>query len=93
MVNEAYDSKGVKYKVGMEVMIPGGPDLWYITRIDLGEDNKVGKLYLINSKLDMFDMISNLRMVTLTGYFKPEFLKIAKDIDKREYWDVKKGLK
>lgn len=93
MTTEAYDAKGTKYKVGMEVLLPGGADLWYITKIELGPDNKVGKLHLINSKFDMFEEIQSMRHVTLTGYFKPEFSKMAKELDKRDYWDVKKNLK
>lgn len=93
MTTEAYDARGTKYKVGMEVLLPGGADLWYITKIELGPDNKVGKLYLINSKFDMFEEIQSMRHVTLTGYFKPEFSKMAKELDKRDYWDVKKNLK
>lgn len=93
MTTEAYDAKGTKYKVGMEVLLPGGADLWYITKIELGSDNKVGKLFLINSKFDMFEEIQSMRHVTLTGYFKPEFSKMAKELDKRDYWDVKKNLK
>lgn len=93
MTTEAYDAKGTKYKVGMEVLLPGGADLWYITKIELGSDNKVGKLFLINSKFDMFEEIQSMRHITLTGYFKPEFSKMAKELDKRDYWDVKKNLK
>lgn len=93
MTTEAYDARGTKYKVGMEVLLPGGADLWYITKIELGPDNKVGKLHLINSKFDMFEEIQSMRHVTLTGYFKPEFSKMAKELDKRDYWDVKKNLK
>ena len=92
MTTEAYDARGTKYKVGMEVLLPGGADLWYITKIELGQDNQVGKLYLINSKFDMFEEIQSMRHVTLTGYFKPEFSKMAKELDKRDYWDVKKKL-
>ena len=90
MITEAYDEKGIKYKVGMEVMLPGGPDLWYITRIELGKDNKIGKLYLINNKFDDFTHIQSMVHVKLTGYYKPEFSKIAKELDKRDYWEVKK---
>ena len=93
MTTEAYDARGTKYKVGMEVLLPGGADLWYITKIELGTDNKVGKLFLINSKFDMFEEIQSMRHVTLTGYFKPEFSKMAKELDKRDYWVVKKNLK
>lgn len=93
MITEGFDAKGTKYKVGMEVLLPGGADLWYITKIELGPDNKVGKLYLINSKFDMFEEIQSMRHITLTGYFKPEFSKMAKELDKRDYWDVKKNLK
>lgn len=93
MTTEAYDAKGTKYKVGMEVLLPGGADLWYITKIELGSDNKVGKLFLINSKFDMFEEIQSMRHATLTGYFKPEFSKMAKELDKRDYWEVKKNLK
>lgn len=93
MITEGFDTKGTKYKIGMEVLLPGGADLWYITKIELGPDNKVGKLYLINSKFDMFEEIQSMRHVTLTGYFKPEFSKMAKELDKRDYWDVKKNLK
>ena len=93
MTTEAYDARGTKYKVGMEVLLPGGADLWYITKIELGTDNKVGKLFLINSKFDMFEEIQSMRHVTLTGYFKPEFSKMAKELDKRDYWEVKKNLK
>lgn len=92
MITEAYDVRGTKYKVGMEVMLPGGADLWYITKIELGQDNKVGKLFLINNKFDMFEEIQSMRHVTLTGYFKPEFSKMAKELDKRDYWEVKKKL-
>lgn len=93
MITEGFDAKGTKYKVGMEVLLPGGADLWYITKIELGSDNKVGKLFLINSKFDMFEEIQSMRHVTLTGYFKPEFSKMAKELDKRDYWEVKKNLK
>lgn len=93
MITEGFDAKGTKYKVGMEVLLPGGADLWYITKIELGSDNKVGKLFLINSKFDMFEEIQSMRHITLTGYFKPEFSKMAKELDKRDYWDVKKNLK
>ena len=92
MTTEAYDAKGIKYKVGMEVLLPGGADLWYITKIELGADNKVGKLFLINNKFDTFEEIQSMRHVTLTGYFKPEFSKMAKELDKRDYWEVKKKL-
>lgn len=93
MITEGFDARGTKYKVGMEVLLPGGADLWYITKIELGSDNKVGKLFLINSKFDMFEEIQSMRHVTLTGYFKPEFSKMAKELDKRDYWEVKKNLK
>jgi len=93
MTTEAYDVRGTKYKIGMEVILPGGADLWYITKIELGNDGKVGKLYLINNKFDDITNIQSLRNVTLTGYYKPEFSKIAKEIDKRDYFDVKKGIK
>lgn len=93
MITEGFDARGTKYKVGMEVLLPGGADLWYITKIELGTDNKVGKLFLINSKFDMFEEIQSMRHVTLTGYFKPEFSKMAKELDKRDYWEVKKNLK
>lgn len=93
MTTEAYDVKGTKYKVGMEVILPGGANLWYITKIELGNDGKVGRLYLINNKFDDFTNIQSLRNITLTGYYKPEFSKIAKEVDKRDYFDVKKGLK
>ena len=92
MTTEAYDAKGTKYKVGMEVLLPGGADLWYITKIELGTDNKVGKLFLINNKFDTFEEIQSMRHVTLTGYFKPEFSKMAKELDKRDYMEVKKKL-
>ena len=92
MITEAYDVKGIKYKIGMEVLLPGGADLWYITKIELGQDNKVGKLFLINNKFDMFEEIQNMKHVTLTGYFKPEFSKMVKELDKRDYWEVKKKL-
>ena len=92
MTTEAYDVRGTKYKVGMEVLLPGGADLWYITKIELGQDNKVGKLFLINSKFDIFEEIQSMKYVTLTGYFKPEFSKMAKELDKRDYWEVKKKL-
>ena len=93
MITEGFDVRGTKYKVGMEVLLPGGTDLWYITKIELGQDNKVGRLYLINNKFDMFESIQNMKNVTLTGYFKPEFSKMAKELDKRDYLDVKKNLK
>ena len=83
MTTEAYDVKGIKYKVGMEVSLLGSKDPWYITKIELGDDGKVGKLYLINNKFDMFEEIYNLKNVKLTGYFKPEFSKMAKELDKR----------
>ena len=92
MTTEAYDVRGTKYKVGMEVLLPGGADLWYITKIELGQDNKVGKLFLINSKFDMFEEIQSMKHVTLTGYFKPEFSKMAKELDKRDYREVKKKI-
>lgn len=92
MITEGFDAKGTKYKVGMEVLLPGGADLWYITKIELGPDNKVGKLFLINNKFDTFEEIQSMRHVILTGYFKPEFSKMAKELDKRDYWEVKKKL-
>ena len=90
MITEAYDEKGIKYKVGMEGMLKGSSDLWYITKIELGKDNKIGKLSLINNKFDDFIQISSGAHVTLTGYYKPEFSKIAKELDKRDYMEVKK---
>lgn len=93
MITEGFDARGTKYKVGMEVLLTGGTDLWYITKIELGQDNKVGKLYLINNKFDMFETIQNMKHITLTGYFKPEFSKMAKELDKRDGIDVKKNLK
>lgn len=93
LITEAYDVKGIKYKVGMEVMLPGGADLWYIVRIELGQDNKVGKLFLINNKFNMLEEIQSMKHVTLTGYYKPEFSKIFKELDKRDYWEVKKNVR
>ena len=93
LITEAYDVKGTKYKIGMEVLLPGGTDLWYITKIELGQDNKVGKLYLINNKFDTLEEIQSMKHVTLTGYFKPEFSKIFKELDKRDYWEVKKNVR
>ena len=40
----------------------------------------------------MFEEIQSMKHVTLTGYFKPEFSKMAKELDKRDYWEVKKKL-
>ena len=93
LITEAYDTKGIKYKIGMEVLLPGGTDLWYITKIELGQDNKVGKLFLINNKFNMFEEIQSMKHVTLTGYYKPEFSKIFKELDKRDYWEVKKNVR
>lgn len=93
MITEAYDAKGIKYKVGMEVSLPSGAGLWYITKIELGGDNKVNTLFLINNTFDELITLHSLKSVILTGYFKPEFSKIAKELDKRDYFLVKKNIK
>ena len=93
MVTEAYDARGTKYKVGMEVMLPSGAGLWYITKIELGSDNKVSTLFLINNTFNELITLHSLKSITLTGYFKPEFSKIAKELDKRDYFLVKKNIK
>jgi len=83
MIADGYDARGIKYKVGMEVKLPSGAGLWYITKIELGSDNKVSTLFLINNTFDEMITLHSLKSATLTGYYKPEFLKLAKEVEKR----------
>ena len=83
MITEAYDAKGTKYKVGMEAILGKDINKWYITGIELGDDGKVSKLYFINNKLNEMEQLTSTRNIKLTGYFRPEFVKIAKELDKR----------
>lgn len=80
MLLEAFDKKGTKYKVGMEVLVLGHINKWYIIDLDIDSTNKLNKISLINQEMNESIDIYNPDNIRLTGIYEPDIFKLKKKL-------------